>query len=156
MLTERVDAVVRLRFCHDVCGTEGRFKFWFEFEGWTFASPEKERERGWGCERELRADLSDAADDWRERERCESRLVRGDGASSSSLRQGVNDQRILETKCSVTHLSLHPSPVVSPIPPRKRRPSRWRTLRRIVSRSSLKIPDLAVTTKLSKPFTSTG
>jgi hypothetical protein len=62
--------VVRLRFCHDVSGTDGRLKFWVEFERWTFASLEKERERGWGCERELRGpDLSDAADDWRERER---------------------------------------------------------------------------------------
>ena len=44
--------------------------------------------------------LSDAVDDWRERERCESRLVRGDGASSSSLRRHGrhgNDQRILIT-----------------------------------------------------------
>lgn len=50
------------------------------------ASPENERERGWALEREERATLlRDTAEDWRERARCDSRLVRGDGASSSSL-----------------------------------------------------------------------
>ncbi len=87
MLTDSVEAAARLRFCHDVGGTTVRLRFWVEFDGWTFASPEKERERGWGCEREVRGPvLTDVADDWRERVRFESRLVRGDGASSSSLR----------------------------------------------------------------------
>jgi hypothetical protein len=52
-------------------------------------------------------------------------LVNGLGASSSSL-------------------SLHPRPVVSPIPPRRSLPSRWRTRRRVVSRSSLYKPDLVM------------
>jgi hypothetical protein len=46
------------------------------------ASPENERERG--CE-EREALLREASEDWRERAMCDSRLVSGDGASSSSL-----------------------------------------------------------------------
>ncbi len=84
--TDNVDAAPRLRFCHDVGGIAVRLRFWDGFAGWPFASLEKERERGCGCEREARGPvLIDDADDWRERDRCESRLVRGDGASSSSL-----------------------------------------------------------------------
>jgi hypothetical protein len=52
----------------------------------SFASPKYERERGCGWECEVReVDLKDTTEDWRERARCERRLVRGDGASSSSL-----------------------------------------------------------------------
>ena len=47
--------------------------------------------------------------------------TKGDGASSSSL-------------------SLHPRPVVRPMPPRSSLPSRWRTRRLTVSRSSLNSP----------------
>jgi hypothetical protein len=52
-------------------------------------------------------------------------LVNGFGTSSSSL-------------------SLQPNPVVGPIPPRRSLPSRWRTRRRVVSRSPLDKPDLVM------------
>lgn len=86
MLRDRVEATVRLRLCHDVGGREGRFRFCVDFDEYALASPENERERGCGWEREERgALLRDATEDWRERAMCDSRLVRGDGASSSSL-----------------------------------------------------------------------
>ena len=68
----------------------------------------------------LRSEEVDGArDDLRERD--ERRRRSGAGASSSSL-------------------SLHPRPVVRPMPPRRSLPSRCRTLRWTVSRSSLKSP----------------
>ena len=38
-------------------------------------------------------DLRDTTEDWRERARCERRLVRGDGASSSSLCKDKEEKR---------------------------------------------------------------
>jgi hypothetical protein len=71
----------------------------------------------------------------------ERRLVSADGASSSSLHHVKTQNHQTKQK---THESLHPSPVVSPIPPRKSFPSRWRFRRLGVSRSSFMMPDLAV------------
>lgn len=71
-------------------------------------------------------ELRELADVRRESTSEEIRRVKGDGASSSSL-------------------SLQPSPVVRPMPPRSRVPSRCLTRRFTVSRWSLKIPDLVIT-----------
>ena len=77
------------------------------------------------CDRERVDDLRDDVDFCLERLSVESRRVRGDGASSSSL-------------------SLHPRPVVNPIPAFNCLPSLWRTRRCGVSRWSLKRPDFVI------------
>lgn len=108
---------------------------------------EKERDSAL-CDEALT--LRETAEDCRERVIEESRRVNGEGASSSSL-SGKNCQKeiLVETgiarDCTRTHLSLHPSPVVRPIPPLSVEPSRCRTRRRGVSRASLIIPDLVIT-----------
>lgn len=79
---------------------------------------------GDGWEEEGRGPSS-VADARRERTMRERRRVSGDGESSSSE-------------------SLQPRPVVRPMPPRRSLPSRWRTRRLGVSRSSLMMPDLVM------------
>jgi hypothetical protein len=54
LLRDSVVTTVPLRFCHDVGGFDGRFIFCVDFDGWTFASAEYERERECGWEREGR------------------------------------------------------------------------------------------------------
>lgn len=89
-----------------------------------------DRESGCGVENERvgwnALDARELEDARRDSTSDEMRLVSGDGASSSSL-------------------SLQPRPVVSPIPPFSRLPSRCRTRRRTVSRSSLYIPFFVMT-----------
>jgi hypothetical protein len=57
LIRDIVETTVRLCFCHDVGGfkgSDGRFIFSVDCDGWTFASAEYERERECGWEREGR------------------------------------------------------------------------------------------------------
>jgi len=84
--------------------------------------------------------LREASEDVRERAIDESRRVRGDGESSSSL-YGRSCKHRRDGKLDTpTYLSLHPNPVVRPIPPRKSLPSLCLVRRLRVSRSSLNRP----------------
>ena len=86
-------------------------------------------------------DLKEAKEDVRERAIDESRRVRGDGESSSSLRVVVSVEGIEnQTQNACAYLSLHPNPVVRPMPPRKSLPSLCLVRRLRVSRSSLNRP----------------
>lgn len=98
--------------------TEGRMRAWCRARLSAALASVSLTDRASGCGARAVVDTSEPAEVRLDSTREEICLVKGDGASSSSL-------------------SLHPRPVVSPRPPRRSRPSRWRTRRRVVSRSSL-------------------
>jgi len=88
-------------------------------------------------------DFREANEDVLERAIDESRRVSGDGESSSSLyarRCENRGRRNPGGSRTFTYLSLHPSPVVRPMPPRKSLPSLCLVRRLRVSRSSLNRP----------------